>query len=141
MVVSKCLTEPLTHRYLTKEHIRNNVIKPQTNKRKRRPPDRHHLAKVFPGHHGKKASQAHKPVGTNASEEDHVPFGRYDFGVGEGLDFSAVHGEVEDSSVADDDAHHEQGTGEVAPEGYKPVQKHLKWGDAAVEAGDCCELG
>lgn len=56
-------------------HVRDHVIKPQTNKCKHGPPHCDNLRDVFASQKRKKAGKAVQPISPSASQKDHVPVG------------------------------------------------------------------
>ena len=82
-----------------KEHIRDNVVESQAHEGKRWPPDRHDLAKEFPGFEREETCQTDEPVGADAAEEDHMPLRTHDLLVVEREYFILVWFEIEDAAL------------------------------------------
>jgi hypothetical protein len=82
------------------KHVRNNVVESQAGKCESGPPDSDYFAEKLSCHHGEEASQTDQPVGSDAAQEDHVPFRRDDFFFVEGEDFRYIRLEIEDPTVA-----------------------------------------
>lgn len=67
-----------------------------------------------------------------------MPGGCDCFGGCEGYYAGVLGWGAESAAIAGYEGHYEEGAGEVAPEGYEPVEEHFPGRDAALQAGDCC---